>query len=325
MDDFFRTLAQHRGGYILRSDLLDSGVNDRQIGAARRDGHLVRLRAGTYAPRGHDALSEADQYRLLCFAVQDKLPSDVVLSHHSASAQHTGTVFGFDLTKVHVTSLVPTTARVEAGVVHHGGVLLEEDVTEVNGHKVVVPARAALESASLAGVEAGMVQISEVLRRGVSADELSERLARMTRWPGIAKVRLSLLWSSPQAESVGEVRSLYLFRMGRLPIPRMQVEMFDANGQSLGRVDFEWEDYWHCGEFDGLVKYGRLNPYSGANVGQVLADEKVREDRIRGLPRGMSRWIFADFNRPDATCGRIRAAMEQSRRLYGRPARAVLH
>src|SRR5690606_33823301 len=139
-----------------------------------------------------------------------------------------------------------------------------------DGHLLVVPPRAALETAVVAGTEAGLVQTSFVLRNGTSPDELHERLEQMARWPGVTKVRLAVVWASPECESVGEARSLYLFRMGGLPIPRMQVEYFDGEGTSLGRVDFAWEDFWHLGEFDGLFKYGRLNPYDGAQLGQAV-------------------------------------------------------
>jgi len=323
--DFFETVAQHRGGYILRPDLLDLGVSDREIKAALKQNLIVRLRVGTYAPQSATSLTPEERHRLLAFSVLDKLPSDAVLTHGSAAVVHTGVSYGIDLSHVDVTR--PDrhgTARTEANVVHHGGLLPVEDIVEIDGRRVIVPARAALETASVAGTEAGLVQTSYVLRGGVDPDELTERLDRMARWPGIAKVRLSVLWAAPECESVGELRSVYMFRMGRLPIPRIQVEYTDASGVPLGRVDFEWPDYWHCGEFDGLIKYGRLNPYSGANLGQVIVDEKRREDRIRALPRGMSRWVYADFNSPAATCNRIRAAMEQSRRLYGRPTRTIL-
>lgn len=324
MDNFFETLAAHRGGYLLRGDLLDVGVSDRNIREARRAGVLIRLRAGTYAPQSHQQLTAEQQYRLLCFAVQDKLPSDVVLSHQSAAVIHSGTAFGLDLSQVHVTSAGETAGRTDAGVVRHRGRLPDDDVIEVDGHRLVVPARAALETAALAGTEAGMVQICHALRSGVTPAEVTERLEQMAQWPGVGKVRLSVLWSTDEAESVGEVRSLYMFRMGGLPIPRMQVEFFDHDGKLIARVDFDWEDFWHCGEFDGVWKYGRLNPYSAENLGQTIVDEKIREDRVRALSRGMSRWIFADLNRPVQTCARIKAAMEQSRRLYGRPQPTVI-
>jgi hypothetical protein len=324
METFFDTVAEHRGGYILRSDLLDLGVGDRQIRDAIRQKLIVRLRSGTYAPRGHLDLTPEQRHRLLAFAVQDKLPSGIVLSHHSAAVIHTGVAHGLDLATVHVTRRGRQTARTEANVVHHGGLLVDEDIVEVDGHSLVVPARAALETAASAGTEAGLVQTSFALRNGVHPDELHERLGAMSRWPGVAKVRLSVVWASAECESVGEVRSIYLFRMGGLPVPRMQVEYFDADGTSLGRVDFAWEDFWHLGEFDGLSKYGRLNPYRGANLGQVVVEEKRREDRLRELGLGMSRWIWADLHSPAATCERIRAAMEQSRRLYGSPRRTML-
>lgn len=324
METFFETLAQHRGGYILRADLLDRGVSDRQIKDAIHQGLIVRLRAGTYAPRGHRDLSPEERHRLLAFAVQDKLPSGIVLSHHSAAVVHTGASFGVDLSTVHVTRRGHRTARTEANVVHHGGLLPDEDIVEVDGHLLVAPARAALETAAVAGVEAGLVQTSLVLGRGVSEEELHDRLDRMARWPGVSKVRLAVVWASPQCESVGEARSVYMFRMGGLPVPRMQVEYFDADGTSIGRVDFAWEDFWHLGEFDGLSKYGRLNPYTGANLGQLVVDEKRREDRLRELGLGMSRWTWADLAQPAATCRRIEAAMRQSRRLYGQAVRTVI-
>lgn len=324
METFFETLAQHRGGYILRSDLLDVGVDDRHIRDAIHQKLIVRLRPGTYAPRGHLELTPEERHRLLAFAVQDKLPSGIVLSHHSAAVIHTGVSYGLDLDTVHVTRRDHRTARTEARVVHHGGRLPDGDIVEVDGHLVVVPARAALETAVVAGTEAGLVQTSFVLRSGVSPEELHERLGEMARWPGVSKVRLAVVWASPDCESVGEARSIYMFRMGGLPVPRMQVEFFDANGTSVGRVDFAWEDFWHVGEFDGLSKYGRLNPYGGANLGQAVVDEKRREDRLRGLGLGMSRWVWADLHSPAATCARIRAAMEQSRRLYGQVVRTTL-
>lgn len=324
MERFFEMAAQHRGGYILRSDLLDLGMNDRGIRDAVKQKLLVRLRVGTYAPQGHMALTPEERHRLLAFSVQDKLSSGVVLSHQSAAVAQTGVSYGLDLDTVHVTRLGRHTARTEARVVHHGGMLTDEDLVEVDGHLMVVSARAALETAAVAGTEAGLIQTSFVLRKGADPLELQERLERMARWPGIAKVRLSVVWAAPECETVGEVRSVYMFRMGKLPIPRMQVEYLDRQGVSLGRVDFDWPDFRHCGEFDGLVKYSRLNSYTGSNLGQVIVDEKRREDRIRETSRGMSRWIYADLSSPQATCRRIRAGMEQSKKLYGRMPQSII-
>jgi len=49
------------------------------------------------------------------------------------------------------------------------------------------------------------------------------------------------------------------------------------------------------GEFDGLVKYGRL-----LEPGQVPADvlfaEKRREDAMRAQLRGLTRWTWSDID-----------------------------
>lgn len=320
----FTTIAAHRGGYILRPDLLELGYRDRHIKEALNAGALVRLRVGTYAPQEHAELSPEDRYRLLCFAVQDKLPSDVALSHQSACAVHTGVTWGQDMTKVHVTRLDGRSHRPEAGVVHHAGSLPDADIAEIDGRLVVVPARAALETASVAGVEAGMIQTSLVIRGGLDPDELHDRLETMRRWPGFNSVRLAVLWAAPECESVGEIRSVHMFRRGGIPIPRMQVNVHDAHGVWVARLDFDWEDFHHCGEFDGLAKYGRLNPYASSMQGQVLVDEKLREDAVRDLGRGMSRWIWRELETPRATCRRISVAMEQSRRLFGAAPRTIL-
>jgi len=324
VESFFDTVAEHRGGYILRTDLLDLGVSDRQIRDAIRQQLITRIRPGTYAPHGFDDLTPERRHRLLAFAVQDKLPSDVVISHHSAAVIHSGVSFGLDPGTVHITRMSRGTERTEANVVHHAGLISEDELVEVDGHLLVGPARAAVETGCVAGVEAGLVQTSFALRNGASCEEMQDRLERMARWPGVAKARLSVVWAAPEVESVGEVRSMYMFRMGRMPIPRLQTEYFDVDGVSVGRVDFDWDEFWHVGEFDGLVKYGRLNPYSGANLGQAVVDEKRREDRIRALGRGMSRWAWSDLGSPAATCRRLRAAMETSRRLYGGPIRSVV-
>lgn len=323
MEDLFSTAARHRGGYILRPDLLDMGLRDRDIRDGLRSGLIVRLRVGTYAPQSVTGLSLAQRHRLVAYSVLDRLPSDAVLSHHSASVIHTGTDYGLDLSTVHVTRMDGRHGRCEAGVAHHVGAVDDGDITTTDGRRLIVAERSVLESSALAGTDAGMVQVSFALRARADIDKLHAYLARMERWPKLAKVRLAVRWAAPQCESVGEIRSVHMFRLGGLPLPEPQVELREPSGKLLGRVDFDWDDYGHCGEFDGLVKYGRLNPHSSTEVGQSLVQEKRREDRIRGYPRGMSRWIWSDLSRPADTCKQIFAAMEQSRRLYRR-ARTII-
>jgi hypothetical protein len=324
MDDLLRVAMDLRGGYAFRSDLLELGLTDHDIGWALRRRLLTRLRHGTYAMAADVAgLTPEREHLLRAFSVVDKLGPGVALSHHTAAIAHAGHSYGVDLSTVHLTRLDGRGGRTEAGVAFHvGAVVPDDDLCRVEGRLAVVPSRAVVESCSLASVESGMVIASFAQREGAcTADELRDRLSRHERWPGMLNVRLAIAGADPACESVGEVRSLYMFSVTGIPRPEVQFRVM-RNGVEVARDDFGWSQWRHVGEFDGLIKYGRLNPYSDAELGQVLVDEKRREDEVRDESYGMSRWIWLDLGqrRRHNTAARIRAGMERSRRLYARDA-----
>ncbi len=110
---------------------------------------------------------------------------------------------------------------------------------------------------------------------------------------------------------------MHMFRSAAIPRPEPQFVIED-DGSFVARTDFGWEEFRHVGEFDGEVKYGRLNPHTGHELGQVIVEEKRREDAIRELDYGMSRWGWRDLapGVRAATANRIHNAMERSRRIY---------
>lgn len=324
MDDVILAAATHRGGYAFRSDLIDVGLTDRDIGLAMRHGLLTRLRHGTYAPTAVEGgLTPERRHLLIANSVVDKLGPHVALSHHTAAIAHTGVSYGLDLGTIHLTRLDGRGGRTEAGIAFHvGSVIPDDDLCLVDGRQAVVPARAVIESCSLASVESGMVTASFALRQQVcSDDELRDRLDHHQHWPGMLRVRLAVAKAEPRCESVGEVRSMYLFGCTRIPRPDVQYEV-TKGAIVIARSDFAWLPYRHLGEFDGLVKYGRLNPYSGAELGQVIVDEKRREDEVREENFGMSRWTWRDLDPQNrlATAAKILAGLDRSRRLYHRDA-----
>lgn len=326
MSDFFETAARHRGGYLFRSDLLDLGLQDKHIAQAIRAGELDRLRSGTYAPHLREPRSAADRHTLIARSVADKLGPSVALSHHSAALLHTGVVWGVDLNTIHVTRLNGRGGRTEAGITFHvGAVVPDDDLRILDGRQVVCADRAVIESNSLATVEAGMVTTSFALRGDhCTLDQLTDRMRACERWPGMLHVRLAVAKSEPRCESVGEVRSLFLFGAHRVPRPTVQASITNAAGVEVARCDFEWESHRHVGEFDGAVKYGRLNRYEGAELGRAIVDEKRREDDVRSLNYGMSRWMWHDLsNHPEHLAQRVLADLDRSRRLYCRNATII--
>jgi hypothetical protein len=69
------------------------------------------------------------------------------------------------------------------------------------------------------------------------------------------------------------------------------------------------------GEFDGMMKYGRLRR-EGETPGQAVEREKVREDRLREETGWlMVRLIWAEIFRPGPMAAKIRRQLERGKTL----------
>lgn len=319
MDPRLEALALSNGGYFTRGQALDCGHKDRDLGAAMRVGLIVRLRHGIYAfSNDHKGLDATARHRILANAVADKLGPNVALSHTSASAKWELDLFGVALNSVHVTRLDGSTGRREAGVIYHVGAVAPGDICEVGGRLVVEPFRAVIETATISSIESAMVTASSAMRLNlVSKEALEAGLGPFARWQGGRKASIAIRLSDGRCESVGEVRSLHMFWRERLPRPELQFRVVNDRGIAVARTDFAWLDHRHLGEFDGMVKYGRLNKYP-KEPGRAITDEKAREDLARAQRFGMSRWTWPEVNprQSGATANAIRAGMEQSKSLY---------
>lgn len=323
MNDIFTTLSAARG-YVSRHELIDCGFTDSHIGQALRAKVIVRIRHGTYVPAAiWNEMTAVGRHRILTHSVADRLGDAVAISHSSAAAEYGCDLFDADLSTVHVTRLDHGSGRSEAGVVHHSGLVLADDELEViDGRLYVKAARAVAETCLISSIESGMVVASSALRTEVvNESQLRDLAERFDRWRGVRHARLACQLADGRLESVGEVRSFHMAWKWGLPAPTLQYEVRDRTGRLLGRTDFAWLEHRHVGEFDGLVKYGRLNPDS-RDPGATITDEKIREDLIRGEYLGMSRWTWRDVDpiRQRKTVQRIKADLDQSKRLYFRNA-----
>jgi hypothetical protein len=301
--------AQH--GSFRRAEALTFGVDDAALRRAVRAGLLVRVRHGAYAFADEwNSLHEHDQHVVLTKAVLRLLGENVAASHHSGCLMHGMEMWAVDLTNAHVTRLDGGAGRTEGGVVHHEGLSVDGDLVRIGDHLVVQPARAALESALLSGVERGLVVVNSGLRQGLfGPEELATQHALMQSWPGAGHLQLVVRLGDGRAESVGESRSIHLFWEQRIPKPELQYRVYDRHGVLVGITDFAWPALGLLGEFDGKVKYLRyLRP--GEQPGDAVFREKQREDKLRrvtGWP--MVRLTWNDLSRPAATAGMIRSMM----------------
>jgi hypothetical protein len=303
-----------RHGSFRRREAIALGIDDATLRRAVRRGALVKVRHGAYTFGDEWTQLDAEgRHLVLTRAVLRSLGQDVAASHHSACLLHSMETWGLDLRRAHVTRLDGGAGRTEGDVVHHEGLSLDGDLVRVGGHLVVRPARAALESALLSGVERGLVVVNSGLRRGLfDVDELTAQHDLMRSWPGAGVLQLVVRLADGRAESVGETRSAYLLWAQGIPKPELQYAVHDRRGELVGITDFAWPEHRLLGEFDGRVKYLRyLRP--GEEPGDAVFREKQREDRLRRVTGwSMVRLTWSDLADPVGTAGMVRSMMQRA-------------
>lgn len=290
-------------GPLLRPGLLAAGVTDHELRRLRRTGGLAVLARGAYADPADPRLRRPeDRHALLVAAAVPRVAADAVVSHVSAAVLHGLPVWAIALDRVHTTRPRRTSA-VRTGRLHvHTAPLRAEDVCEVGGVRATSVARTLADVARTAAFEQAVVVLDAALRRHlVTREELHAVLARMPRWPGVPAARRAVAFADPGADSPGESRSrVAMARLG-VATPVLQWEVRSPGGLVLGTADFGWPEHGWAGEFDGLVKYGR----TGQQAADVVVAEKRREDAMRTVLRGFTRW----------TWGELAAFAEVARRL----------
>jgi hypothetical protein len=301
-----------RHGSFFRSEAVALGADDRMLRRETRAGRLVRIRHGAYTFPDVWARDDVGRHALVARAVGRALGPVVAASHHSAAALHGMALWDVPLDHAHVTRLDGGAGRTESGVTHHEGLCLDDDVLQVGDVLAVTPARAALESASLSGVERGLVTIDSGLRDGrFTAEELSAQYTLMQSWPASRSLSLVVPLADGRSGSVGESRARYLFWTQALPMPQLQFAVYDG-GELVGITDFAWPEHKLLGEFDGRVKYERyLRP--GEDPGDAVFREKRREDALRRVTGWrVVRLVWADLHHRARTAALIRSMLTQA-------------
>lgn len=297
-------------GLLLRRDALKHGYDDNALARLVRSRVLTRIRQGAYAETAvWSAAARRARHAILCEAVQLQYDDDIALSHDSAAIRLGGPSYGLDLSEVHVTHLEKMTGRRNvAGVFHHEGSCRLLDITRDPHGWLTTAARTILDVAMVHGLEAGIIQADDLIRRGhTSKDELWKVYECVKDWPGALILRLVIDRCDGKAESVGETLGRELFRRHRLPLPVPQFEVFRANGTLAGRPDWAWPEHRLFGEFDGKVKYLRFRR-EGETIEEAVLREKQREDEIRELTDfTFIRLVWADLFLGERTAQRVRA------------------
>lgn len=281
------------------------GFSDDEVRRRLRAGDLTAVRRGTYVA-GAPPEGAAARHAIAAVAAMDHLADGAFCSHVTAAVLHGLPVWRIRADRVHVTRARRTGGRSGTRVHVHTAPLALDDFSMVAGMPVTSLARTVVDLARTVPFEEAVAVADAALHTGlVTADELTDTVARAGRWRGAPAARRAIAFADGRSESVGESRSRVAILRAGLPVPVLQWEVIGRDGRWLGRTDFGWPKLRTVGEFDGEIKYGRLlRP--GQTAGEVIFEEKRREDAIRDQDLGVVRWIWADLADFRATAGRLR-------------------
>ncbi|WP_327636893.1 type IV toxin-antitoxin system AbiEi family antitoxin domain-containing protein [Kribbella sp. NBC_00482] len=305
MNPKLSVLADARGGWFTRADAMDCGYSDSELRRRLRSGQWARLSRDVYVEPGGSSTGEAAWdcakrlHLLKTRAVLNRLGPGAVVSHQSAAVLHGLPTWGLDLSKVHVTKAGGRTRSDSIADVHRSR-FDPGELTVVDGLQVVTPARAVAETACVSSYEVGVVLGDAALHeRLVSPEALVATADRHSAWHGSPAARAAARFANGLSESVGESRLRVLLANHGLPEPELQVEIRDASGRLIARVDVLLERVCVV-EFDGAMKYGNA---------EDLVAEKWREDDLRSRGYQVVRVGWSDLDHPLTTANRIRQGL----------------
>ncbi|MCA0296866.1 MAG: hypothetical protein LCH96_16455 [Actinobacteria bacterium] len=288
-------------------ELVEFGQTDAQRRRLCKQGELVAVRHGAWADEA--SRDPRDRHLQLIAGTVPVLAVGTVLSHVSAGVLHDLPAWDWMLGRV-------TALHRSAG---HGSLrrnlhlrcapLDPVEVVEVGGYRVTSRERTAVDLACILSYDRAVAVLDAALHAGADLTVIADTLRAARRRHGVATARAAFLFADPRAESVGEsISRVRLARVG-LPVPNLQLNIYDQFGRWLARTDFGWEDLGVLGEFDGRVKY-LGDP---AEVAKVVMAEKLREARLRELGWVVVRWSWDDLADPVTLRRRIEAAFRQAR------------
>ncbi|HEX2246390.1 MAG TPA: hypothetical protein VHH13_02410 [Arthrobacter sp.] len=143
------------------------------------------------------------------------------------------------------------------------------------------------------------------LRLGASLGKIDGMIKAMPGAPGIRKARRVISLLDGRSESPGETRTRLLLSTFGIPMPEPQVWLSTRHGDH--RVDFAWKEIRLILEFDGKSKYFDYRP-----TGQVILDERKRENALTEIHWNFFRVEWPDFSDPELLRNRLINAMRRA-------------
>lgn len=286
-----------------------AGVPRRQLARRADTKELVRVRQGAYIEaRYWQSLEWWERYRVSIAAVDGTGPKKRTFTHQSSAAIW-GIPFVGQGTPVHVLSHPDLHGRTRGGIRLHAA-RGDLDIQAVEGLLTTSRLQTVLDIGTSVSFEAAVPSFDHVLKpdagRNLPAISKQEMLTAIEeRIHSSEKFQLQRLvaFADHRSASPGESYSRAQMYILGFPKPQLQFPINDSDGTLIGITDYYWESHRLIGEYDGLAKYMEKQYTGGKSAAQVLALEKVREDKLRATGKRVSRWVWWQVEDPHAPGG----------------------
>lgn len=296
---------------ILSRTFTQRGYSRDEVARMLARGELVHLRRGAYARATGQILDERDEHRRLIIATLPQVSPRSVVSHASAAALHQLPVWKSALDRVHLTRDRLNGGRRDRIVHLHSTPISPDEIIELDGLRVTSLSRTVIDVARSLPYEQSVCIGDAALAAGLGTIELESALKHASYRPGVASARRVSAFLDGRSESPGESLSRISLAQAGIAPSELQYAVRTSTSVLVGRSDFCWPEHRTLGEFDGKVKYGRLLK-PGQEPGDVVFDEKIREDALRDLGWQVVRWTWADLSRPHIIVDRLQRAFARS-------------
>lgn len=289
-----------RDGLLLADDLRPFVDDPRSLTRDVDRGVLVKLRRGAYVPSAAWLnLDSRGRHLLRARAVVAASDRPLILAGRSAAAVWGMPIAGRWPDEVSVLDEWRGGGRSEPGVRRTAMGFPSAQVQEVDGFRVTSLARTALDVARRHPFLDAVGSIDWALWRknpaAISLEELADELQRMNPRTGRRHLERIVEFGTSLSDSFGESRARAQIHLCGFVPPELQVEFRDAEGLMI--TDFFWRKIRKACEFDGKVKYTR-DDLTGGDPGEVVWQEKKRQDRLGRLGVGVERIVSHDVDHP---------------------------
>lgn len=302
-----------------RADARAAGLSRRGLDEALRLGTVTRRDHGWFEMAHRDPEPECEEWQRTIADHLERLRHELrkrpgmIASHSSAGVAGGMAVVISPDSPVELTDIdgCQRSWRGDGVIVHHAD-STDTPYTVVDGIRVTVDPRTVADIARTRTLPHGVATIDDVLRSGrVSEHEILDVLDQQRRWVGRPRALVAMELKDPRRESWLESYSDVRLYQSGVPLPLVQVSIFDADRRFVARVDGLDPELGVFREADGQAKYLLdVDAHTTAEESVLgrLAAEQERHGRLEALGLRGFRWSTTQIRtEPDEVAGRWKA------------------